>query len=465
MNITKTDIDELNAQVTIELTPEDYQDKVTKILSDYRKKMNMPGFRPGMVPMGMVKKMYGKAVLAEELNKLFSNQLIQFLTEQKIEVLGQPLPSTDESNKIDLDEKDFKYTYDLGLAPDFSVGLSSKDKVDYYDIQIDQNLIDKYSSDVAKRYGKVKEVDQAAENDMIHACFKEVDGDGSIVEGGMHNHSTIALEYVEDKSTKDKLVGMKVEESLVLDPVKVSRGPADLAALLNISRSKAEKLKTNFLMEVEKVYQMTPHELNQELFDKIYGPDQVKTVEEFHEKVREELEKNLEVDADRKFHKDLADKLMAKLKVRIPEEFLKRWILETNEEVTPEQLDEEWDKYAEGMTWQIIESRIVKENELSVTREEAVAHTKELIGQQMSVYGQAGLPDDQLEEMANNFLSKEEEAQRIYDQVFETKLLSFYKDTVTLKEKEISFDDFVKLANKQSGKNKIFESLSNLVKF
>lgn len=467
MDITRTDVDELNAQLTIKLDPKDYQERVGSILSDYKKKMNMPGFRPGKVPMGMVKKMYGKAVLAEELNKVFSDKLMKYLTENKLDVLGQPLPSAESNNKIDLemDGEVFEFTYDLGLAPQFDVNLSSKDKLDYFKIIIDETLIDKYAKDIAKRYGKVSNSDAAGDEDMLHGIFRELDKEGNEVEGGMHAHSTISIEFVEDSKAKKQLLGAKIGDKLTVDPNKITRGPGDIAQMLNISQSKAESMKQDFSFEIEQVYHMEPADLNQELFDKLYGPDQVKSEEEFRNKIREELEKNLQVDSDRKFYKDLSDKLISKLKIKVPEGFLRRWIIETNEEMDETKLEEEWDRYLEGIKWQIIESKIVKENELNVTHKEAVDHTKELYRKQMEMYGYKDIPDAELDGMVANTLAKEDEARKIYDQLFEERLMKFYKETVSLKEKELSFDDFVKLVNKQSGKNKILDSLSNLVKF
>lgn len=468
MDITRTDVDELNAKVTIKLEPKDYEDRVQAILSDYRKKMNMPGFRPGKVPMGMVKKMYGKAVLAEELNKVFSNELMQYINKEQVEVLGQPLPNEEESNKIDLENGEgqaFEFTYDLGLAPKFDVNLSDKDKFDYYTIAVDESLIDKYAKDIARRYGKVSNVDVSGEEDMLHGIFRELDKDGNEVEGGMHSHSTISIEYVEDEKAKKELIGIKNGDKITVDPVKISRGTNDLAQMLNISPSKAENLKEKFSFEIEQVYHMDPHDYDQELFDKIYGPGQVNSETEFRQKIADELAQNLEVDADRKFYKDLSDKLISKFKIKVPEDFLRRWILETNEEMDETKLEEEWERYLEGIKWQIIESKIVKENDIKVEHSEAVEHTKDLYRQQMAAYGYQDIPEEELDGMVANTLAKEEEARRIYDQLFEKRLLSFYKETVSLKEKELSFDEFVKLVNKQSGKNKILDSLSNLVKF
>ncbi len=465
MDITKKELDELNTEVTIELAPEDYEKQVTDILKDYRKRVTMPGFRPGKVPFGMVKKMYGKSVLAEELNKILSQKLHDYITENELQVLGQPLPNEAEENKIDLESDSFKFTYDLGISPEFDIKLSDKDKFDYYKITIDDTLIDKYVRDVAKRYGKVEQVDEAGDDDMLQGTFRELDSKGNLVEGGIENTSTIAIEYIEDKKAKDKLIGLKLEEKIKVNPADVSRGPADTAQMLGVSKSRAEKLKTQFEFTVEKIYRMTPHAADQELFDKVYGPGEVKSETEFRQRISEELEKNLEVDANRKFYKDLSEKLIAKLKLQLPENFLKRWLEASNEELDKEKIEEEWDDIADSIRWQLIESKIMRDNKVEVQHKELVEKAKELIKAQMEQYGQTDVPEEQLDAMAANILGNEEEVKRVHEQVLDEKLINFYKETVTLKEKEISFDDFVKLANKSNKKNSIMEGISNLVKF
>jgi len=465
MNITKKEIDNLNTEVTIDLAPEDYQEQVTNILKDYRKKANMPGFRPGMVPMGMVKKMYGKAVLAEEINKIFSQQLYDFINKNELEVLGQPLPKESDENRIDLDKDSFSFTYDLAISPKFEISLSDKDKFDIYKIEIDEKLIDKYVKDIAKRYGKVQQVDVAGEDDMLQGTFTEIDSKGNAVADGIQHTSTISVEYIEDKKAQDKLSGVKDGETIKLNPADVSRGAADMAQMLGISKSKAEKLKSNFEFKVEKIFRMTPHEANQELFDKTYGPGAVKTEAEFRQRITDELEKNLEVDANRKFYKDLSDKLIAKLKLELPEDFLKRWLETSNEELDKARIDEEWDDIADSIRWQLIEGKIMRDNKLQVEHKDLIDKAKELIKAQMEQYGQTDVPEEQLDAMAANILGNEEEAKRVHDQILDEKLLNFYKDSVTLKPKEISFDDFVKLANKSNKKSNIMEGISNLMKF
>lgn len=465
MEITKKELDELNTEVTIELAPEDYEKQVTDILKDYRKRVTMPGFRPGKVPFGMVKKMYGKSVLAEELNKILSQKLHEYITENELQVLGQPLPNESEDNKIDLESDSFKFTYDLGISPEFDIKLSDKDKFDYYKITIDEELIDKYVRDVAKRYGKVEQVDEAGEDDMLQGTFRELDSKGNLVEGGIENTSTIAIEYIEDKKAKDKLIGLKLEEKIKVNPADVSRGPGDTAQMLGISKSRADKLKTDFEFSVEKIYRMTPHAADKELFDKVYGPGEVKSETEFRQRISEELEKNLEVDANRKFYKDLSEKLINKLKLQLPEDFLKRWLEASNEELDKEKIEEEWDDIADSIRWQLIESKIMRDNKVEVQHKELVDKAKELIKAQMEQYGQTDVPEEQLDAMAANILGNEEEVKRVHEQVLDEKLINFYKGTVTLKEKEISFDDFVKLANKSNKKNSIMEGISNLVKF
>lgn len=448
MNITKEKVDDLNAIIKVQLNQADYQDKVDKILKDHRRNANIPGFRKGHVPMGMIKKQVGTNVLVDEINKILSESLQKFITDSDLNLLGNPLPKLDEQNKIDWEtQKDFEFNYEVGIAPEFDVDLGSKLKLDYYKIKVAEKDVDKYINDVAKRYGKMTNPGVAEADDMLFGKFEELDGSGNIREDGINHSSVIIISAVTDKKLQKSLVGAKANDSFVLDPKKVSEHETDQAAALGVDVTVLKGIISKFKYTVEKINRVIPAELNQELFDKVYGPNAVKDVTEFRAKVSEELGKGLSVDADRKLKSDIQEKLIDKLKLDLPNEFLKRWIVASNEKpISAEQVEEEFDEYAKGLKWQLIENKIIKNNNIQVTPEEVVEHTKGLLLQQMAGMGLPENSDEELTETANRVLQNEEEARNLYMMMYDTKLMELYKSSLKLKEKEISYEDFIKIA-------------------
>jgi len=448
MDITKEKVDDLNAIIKVKLNQADYQGNVDKVLKDHRKKANIPGFRQGHVPMGMIKKQVGTNVLVDEINKILSESLQKFITDQDLNLLGNPLPKLDEQDKVDwVNQKDFVFNYDVGIAPEFEVDLGSKLKLDYYKIKVADKDIDKYIDDVAKRYGKMSNPDFAEADDMLFGKFEELDGTGALKEGGINHSSVIIIKAVTDKKLQKSLLGAKANDLFDLDPKKISENPTDQAAALGIDVAILGSIIAKFKFTVEKVNRIIPAELNQELFDKVYGPNAVSDIKEFRAKVAEELGKGLSVDADRKLKADIQDKLIEKLKLKLPNEFLKRWIVESNEKpITSDQIEEEYEAYAKGLKWQLIENKIIKNNDITVTPDEVVEHTKGLLVQQMAGMGLPENSDEELTETANRVLQNEEEARNLYMMMYDTKLMELYKSSIKLKEKEISYEDFVKMA-------------------
>ena len=448
MNITTEKVDDLNAILKVELKQEDYQDKVDAQLKDYRKKANIPGFRKGHVPMGMVKKMVGTNLLVEEINKILSESLHKYIQDEKLDVLGNPLPKMGEEDKIDWENQtDFEFRYDLGLAPQFDVKIGDKYKFDYYKIKVAEKDVDKYVNDIAKRYGKMSNPDVAEADDMVFGNFEELDGTGNVKEGGISHSSVIIIEAVTDKKLQKALVGAKSGDTFDVDPRTISPQVKDQAAAIGVDEATFATVISKFKFTVDKVNRIIPAELNAELFDKLYGPGNVKDVKEFRAKVSEELGRGLSVDADRKLKADVQEELIKKLKLDLPDEFLKRWIVASNEKpITPEQIEAEYDDYAKGLKWQLIENKIIKDNDVKVEHEEVIEHTKGLLAQQMAGMGMPNNDDEQLTETANRVLQNEEEARNIYMMMYDNKLMTLYKNSFKLKEKEISYDDFVKLA-------------------
>ena len=451
MNITKEKVDDLNAVIKVQLNQADYQEKVDAVLKNHRKNANIPGFRKGHVPMGMIKKQVGTNVLVDEINKILSESLHKFITDEDLNLLGNPLPKLDEQEKVNWEtQKDFEFNYNVGIAPEFEVDLGSKLKLDYYKIKVADKDVDKYIEDVAKRYGKMSNPDVAEADDMLFGKFEELDGTGNIKEDGINHSSVIIIGAVTDKKLQKSLVGAKANDVFDVDPKKISENPTDQAAAIGVDVATLDTVISKFKFTVEKVNRIIPAELNQELFDKVYGPNTVNDVASFRTKVAEELGKGLSVDADRKLKADIQDKLIDKLKLKLPNEFLKRWIVASNEKpISEEQVEKEYEDYAKGLKWQLIENKIIQTNDIKVTQEEVVEHTKGLLKQQMAGMGLPDNNDDELTETANRVLQNEEEARNLYMMLYDTKLMELYKNSIKLKEKEVSYEDFLKIAYKK----------------
>lgn len=452
MNITRENIDALNAKLRVELTTEDYQEKVNTVLADYRKKAEIPGFRKGKVPMGIVKKRFGTSAKVEEINKSLSESLNNYITSEELDILGNPLPI--EGEVIDWEnQEDFVFEYELGLTPEFEVKITKRNKLDYFKITADEAAIDKFSDDVAKRYGKVINPDAAAAGDLIYGEFIQADADGNVVEEGLANKASLALDNIKDADLTSQFIDSGVGTIITLTPMAAFEDENLVASMLGIKAEDAgyqELLGATYQFKVENVSRVEPAELNDELFTKIYPDGSVTTEEAFRGKIKEEAETMYIVESDRKLMGDVSEYLLGKLDFELPNEFLKRWLLVSNEgKLSQEQLDAEYDDYSKQLKWQIIENRIAKDNDIRITKEDMIAEAKVLIAQQMKQYGQDSPEEKELEGIAHQVLSNKDEEKRLFEKLYADKLVEFYKTSFKLEESEVSFDEFVKLANKK----------------
>jgi trigger factor len=445
MNVVEEKIDDLNAILRVSITPEDYADKVKKTLSDYRKQANIPGFRPGKIPLSVIKKKYGKSVLAEELNKVVNQSLNDFITTNKLNVLGNPLPKEDEEVKGDFANPEvFEFAYEIGIAPDFEIALSKKNKFDYLKVELSTEMLDKEVENMAKRYGSLVAAEEAGENDMVLGEFKQKDGD-------IQNTSTISLEFVEDKDAKKAIVGQKVGATLTVDPRKVSKGEDDMASMLAVDKAEVATITGDFEFTITEIKTMVPAAIDQALFDKLFGEGTVKSEEELRTKISADLERMFDNDSDRLFSQSISDALIEKTSFELPEEFLKRWIMASNEkEISPEELDADFDNYKKSLKWQLIQNKLIKDNDIKVENEEILSYTKGLLVNQFAQYGMPAPDDAALEDQAKSVLQNKDEANKIYDNVYGMKMLNFFKETVKLNEKSMPYDDFIKVAYGQN---------------
>lgn len=446
MNITQEKIDALNAKLKVQLSSEDYQEKVEAVIVNYRKTASIPGFRKGKVPMGQVKKMIGKSVLIDEVNKLLQEAIYKHITENKVEVLGNPLPLTSE---VDWDNAtDFEFEYEMGLAPEFKVTLDKKSKFDYLQIVADKKMVDHYVTDMAKRYGKMTQPEKSEKTDLMMGEFTQLDGEGNVLEGGINHTSSVALDIIQDKKAQKALVGLAEGDEVKLHITKDFSN--DAHHMLNIKKEELETLDADFTFKVNKISRMEPADMTQDLFDKVFGKDTVKSEKEFRAKVKEEVEKSFVGESDNKLKNDVILHLIKKTKLSLPDTFLKKWLVTTNEQgLTEEQVEQEYEQYSKSLKWQLIENKIIKDNELEVKNEDVISHTKELIVSNFAQYGQPAPEDKKLEEIAVQVLGNEEERKKVYNQLYDVKTMSLYKEKFSLKNKEVTYDEFVKLATEK----------------
>ncbi len=450
MNITRQDVDALNALLNVEVVPGDYQDKVKATLEKYRKTAKIPGFRPGHVPFGIVQKQYGKGVLADELNKIVNDGLFQYIAENKIDILGNPIPKANSEVDGNFEKPEiFTFEFEIGLSPQFELPLSSKSKFDHVKVKIDDALISKQLEDLTRRYGKLISADTVGEKDMILAQFVELNEEGEIKVGGILHSSTISMEFVKDAKAKKALTGKAIGDKVVVNPAHVSRGGNDTASMLGIQESALETISDKFQMTINEIKHMEAAELNQELFDRLFGEGAISSEKELKERIASDLRNMFANDSDRLLTRTIYDELLEKTAISLPDAFLKRWIKVSNEKpISDEQLEAEYGGYAKSLKWQLIQSSIFKNNEIKLDNQEVIEFTKGLL---VSNYAQYGIPapdDSELTKSALQVLGNKEEANRIYDMLAEQKLTDYFKSTVKLTEKEISYDDFVELASK-----------------
>ncbi|MDG1916092.1 MAG: trigger factor [Crocinitomix sp.] len=445
MNVVEEKIDDLNAILRVKITPEDYADKVKGIINNYRKEANIPGFRPGKIPVSLIKKKYGKAILAEELNKVVNKSINDFITTNKLNVLGNPLPKVDEEVKGDFtNPEEFEFAYEIGIAPEFEVKLSKSTKFDYLKVEVSDEMLNKEVENLAKRYGTLVAGDVAGENDMVLGEFAQVGGE-------IKNTSTVSLEFVEDEEAKKMLVGQKPGTTLTVDPRKLSKGNDDLASMLAISPEEAEALEDDFEFNITEIKTMVPAAVDQALFDKLFGEGVIKTEDELKEKISGDLERMFGNDSDRLFSQNISDTLIEKTAFELPDEFLKRWIMASSEkEISAEEIDADFENYKKSLKWQLIQNKLIKENDIKVENDEILEYTKGLLINQFAQYGMPAPEDDVLTDQAKNVLQNKEEANKIYDNVYGVKMLSFFKNTVKLNEKSTPYDDFIKVAYAQN---------------
>jgi len=399
MDITRENTDALNAVVKVDIIADDYQPKVDKILVDYRKKADIPGFRKGHVPMGMIKKQYEKSVMIDEVNKLLQDSLNKYLTEEKIEILGNPIPKSQEN--FTWDTKNFSFEFELGLVPQFEVNLTSKKKITQYVINADDSLIDKEVENLQSRYGKMSAVDIINENTNVTGTFVNEEKE-------IENKSTINLSDIKGKTNLKKFVGSKVGDVIELKTKSLFSDDSKLMGALGLSNEEIEGLNIKVLFTIEETTEIELADLDQELFDKLFTDGSVKSVTELRNKIKEDAEKQFLQQADQQLLNSVTEFLIDNTSFDLPSEFLQKWLATAGEkQLTPEEAAEEYNKSEKGLRYQLIQEKILKENDIKLDYEELKEYAKGFIRTQMAQFGNMNPEDTELNDIANRILGNQ----------------------------------------------------------
>ncbi len=450
MKITQGKAKNMMTTIKIEVTESDYSEKVTDILKRYRKDAVVPGFRKGKTPMSIIEKQYKTSVVVDEVNKLLQDSLYKHITENKVKVLGSPMPLSD--NEIDWkNNSDFIFEYEVGLAPEFDVKISKKDKLDFYKIEADKKLVDNYCNDIAKRYGKMSNPSKSIAGDLVYCLIQQLDSNGNIDSSGISNEATVSIDTIKEKKYQKMFIGVEPDVKFNLNIKKVFSNKSDLSAMLKISQGELENLSNDlFEFTIIRINRLAPAVFDNELFNKVYPDGKIKNLKEFKNKIKEEAEKSFEVESDRMLKNDVVLYLVDKIKFDLPDEFLMRWLVKSSEKpLTIDQVKQDYPQYSKSLKWQLIENKILEEHKLKVDNDDLTNFTKEIVKKQMQQYGQAISDDKQIADIAENILKNEDERKRISNQLFDEKTLVIYKELFKLNQKSISYDEFVKLATEK----------------
>lgn len=445
MNIVRKDLDQNNAILTLKIEKADYAEKVAKSLREYSKKANIPGFRPGKIPAGLIQKMYGKAMLAEEINKIVSEELYKYINDNKVNLLGEPLPNETEQPVLDFNTQvEFEIKFDLALAPEFEVELSTKDKIDFYSIAVSDEMIENQVKSYTSRYGKYIQEEVVEEKDMLKGeLLQLLDGEEEI--GIRVADAVLTPSAMADEAIKAQFVGAAKGAVIVFNPSKAFENETEISTLLKISKDEAKNINTDFQFTIEGITRYHESEIDQEFFDKIYEAGTVTSEEEFRAKIKVNIEENLTSDSDYKFGVDARKALLEKYNDLVfPDAFLKRWVLSSNKNMTQDTLDEEYPMMIEGLKWQLIKDKIVKKFEIKVENEDVEDYAKKITKAQFAQYGMIGMDDEMISNYAKDMLKKEETFKGIVDRVIDNKVYNSVKQVVTINTKDITVEEFNK---------------------
>lgn len=447
MNVSLKSNDSVSGVVTVAIEKKDYEAQVDKSLRQYRQKANMPGFRKGMVPLGMIKKMYGKYVLAEEINRIASESLFNYIRENNIAVLGQPVPCTDHPT-IDFEtQESFEFRFDIALAPTFDIKLTKRDKLTRYEVEVDDALVDKQIDSYRRSFGSYDNVEDVEKTDLVKGTVVEMEGDEQLPGGIWVEDAMLMPKYIKDEGERNKFLGAKLNDKVVFNPNKAYEGAeAEIASFLKVKKEEMAGITRDFRFEIKEVTRHKPSDLNQELFDKIFGEGVVKSEAEFRDRVKESLQQQFRPQSDYKFFADVRALMLKKTAdVTFADDILKRWLLKSDEKNTPEMVEKDYPHVVEDMKAHLAKEQLVRAHDIKVEDADIESLAKRIAQAQFAQYGMLSVPDEVLDNYAKDMMKKEETVRNLVDRVIDEKLAEWLKEQVKVETKTISLDEFEKV--------------------
>ena len=450
MNILQENIDTLNAVLKVQLTPEDYKPQVDDAIRKYKKKASMPGFRPGHVPENLVRKMYGKSVLVDELNRIVADSVDKFITENKLNVLGNPMPKPDNDFEMNWDKpENFEFAFDLALAPEVNLSLPPAHTFTAYDVQVEEKSIDEEIDKLARRFGNYTSPEVTDADCSVYGTFREVDAAGNVLEGGHTHQAFMTINNIANETSRAKFYGVKVSDSITFNPVADIRIESEVKYLLGIKEGNVSDYDKDFEFTIERINKVEKAEFNQALFDQVYGENVVTDIASFREKIRAEIAQGYGYESENSLKHEMEDVLLKEANLTLPDEFLKRWLKQTNEKITDEQLVNEYHQYARDLKWRLIENKIYADQNMTINKEEIENYARTMIIDQYMRYGQAHMLDEEkLKEMTMKYVSNQESVQRIVESLSGRKVFEYLNQIVTKDVKKISHDEFIDLMSR-----------------
>lgn len=454
MEVSKNQIDNCNATLTVKIKKEDINEEVNKRLSEYRKSAKVPGFRPGKVPMGMIKKMFENSVIAEELNKAVSNALYEFISKEKLNVLGDPLPNENQEQIDFTKTEDFNFIFDIALMPEFEMNLTKKDKVTEFVIKVDENLKKAHIENYQSKFGKFEQKDKSNEKSVVKGVISQTDKDGNVIEEGIiAEDASLLIEMIKDKNIQKQFMNVEKDAEIDFDIFKAFDGNmTEISSLLKIKKEEIENLDPNFKFKVNEIKDFVMAEINQDLFDMAFPQDKLKTKKEFEAKVVENIEKVMADETGYLLSFYIKEKLIEKLTVDLPEEFLKRWLKTTNKEVTDEQVETEFPMFIENLKWTMIKNKLAKENKIEVSEEEMMDAAKQRVTAQLRQYGVDNIPQEHLDNFAKEMMQKDDEKEKSFQQKLEEKIIEIAKEQIKIEQKKVTVDELNEITAKKFNK-------------
>ena len=448
MNISRENTGELTATVRIEILKEDYEENVIKQLKVVQHKANIPGFRPGKVPVGLVRKMYGKSIVADEVNKIISESLTKYIQDEKLDVLGNPLPNSEKNHEYTFEaENDFEFFFDMGLAPEIVLNLSGLLPVNHYVITVDDKMLDNYIDDIRRRNGHSIHPEMAGEEDMISGEIVETNENGVTVENGTKKDVFITISQLKKEDAKKRFIGLKKDEKMMIT-ADLFENAAESAKILGIKEEVANRDGIIFELTIKDIFHIDPAELNEELYKKLYKDMEILTEEQFREQVRKDASAGFTGETDKLLYNQVSDALLQSIRITLPDAFLKRWLTEHKENnLTPGEVEQQYGSFADSMKWQLIENKMIREYSIRVEDADIRNYIKNYFLHQIPMNMSDPETEKRFDSLVDTVMKNKEQVQKINEELYTNKLLEVFKSNIPLEQKEVSYKEFIDLAS------------------